>query len=983
MELPTFSFPSAASSPILGSKRDAEAASLDASSDRSLKRSRSAPADLSQQKDLIHRADSSSPLSGNLSGMTLTEELLKQLDAKDREHARIKEQERLDRVIREQQEEMAQLEREVREEEAKRAAYRVHCHGEIHKFTKEIKDYTEDGRIDAETIEIFVESLVEFAKATNRGTPEQLSMIRSVFLSPDPLAGVVKTFIDASTMTEVTGVAFAMPGGHTMFVPNASSQTGPINVMPVTPPSSSTRDATSTGARYADANTNTAADPKVDYFNVPTQTPITKCYSFGTQTPATESYSFGTQTPATESYSFGTKTSATECWSTWNQTPATKCYSFGTQTSATRCYDVSTQTAKLPTPSVSNYELWRRELRTIRRPRSLIKPQALGGVKKVSTRLRQPPAPTKEKPVSAIMKPSSFTSSASTSNRYRSSFMTRPIRESPKSTPPNAAGLPTIISISDDSDEGNEDNEGYEGDEGYDDYEEDESLFVPQFDGDYGDSYRVGGGSGMATLSTTQWSGSSAFTPIKDSPIIIPDDSDEETELLATHGSHLTAQSTAQSTSQVIMPSSSAAAVDPSGLDLPDYSDMEDGFNYQTTSHRVGGATMAYGPDGAYIVESVEEEDDDEYLSMTQDNSYDYGEMGPPEGTHGQVLARIEDRPRQQQQAYPQYSRERPSFYGYAASSGSGHQTDHELRYQSRSQRVGCLPSPHGGLRLHLDDYLHDIDARTRRDIRNSIGRILEETSWGGFIMDEDESFEREWLQDSHSSIIEGFPLVEDIQFLVLGNHKKPDGDCYWRAVSYNIYGTDRHWDLVKAEHLAFMYQVLSHEGHPRHALYAEKLNSKFFSTASVTGLTPFKANLWQLLHMPHAWTPGIMEQITADLYNIFLVTFSYDSNKKECGEVCVRGAYNSRHIFMLYANDAHFQPMTPNDYYGYEFRYPRVTVEATAKFTHAPRAGSKKDGLAHPWRNDFTKEVPAPIPRSHGCNVDKLRDVMGSRPQS
>ncbi|CAJ2506507.1 Uu.00g006370.m01.CDS01 [Anthostomella pinea] len=91
------------------------------------------------------------------------------------------------------------------------AAYRAYCHGEIHKSIKTIKDRTIDGQIDAETTQIFVNALVEYAKATDRGTPEQLSMIRLVFFSPGASAGVVQTFTDASTVTEITRVAFACP----------------------------------------------------------------------------------------------------------------------------------------------------------------------------------------------------------------------------------------------------------------------------------------------------------------------------------------------------------------------------------------------------------------------------------------------------------------------------------------------------------------------------------------------------------------------------------------------------------------------------------------------------------------------------------------------------------------------------------------------------------------------------------------------------
>ncbi|KAI0150741.1 hypothetical protein GGR57DRAFT_471408, partial [Xylariaceae sp. FL1272] len=164
--------------------------------------------------------------------------------------------------------------------------------------------------------------------------------------------------------------------------------------------------------------------------------------------------------------------------------------------------------------------------------------------------------------------------------------------------------------------------------------------------------------------------------------------------------------------------------------------------------------------------------------------------------------------------------------------------------------------------------------------------------------------------------LYQGFPLIEDIQFIAAGNNHLPNGDCYWRSLSYLLQGSRARWELVKAEHLEYMFHVLSDEHHPRHDLYAKELNTKFFATRGSAGDHPdFKANLWQLLHMPHTWTPSVMQQVTADLYNIHLITFTLDRQSMSCTEVSIRGVYNSRHVFMLFVDGNHFQPLMPNEY--------------------------------------------------------------------
>jgi hypothetical protein len=268
---------------------------------------------------------------------------------------------------------------------------------------------------------------------------------------------------------------------------------------------------------------------------------------------------------------------------------------------------------------------------------------------------------------------------------------------------------------------------------------------------------------------------------------------------------------------------------------------------------------------------------------------------------------------------------EHPSFYGYSTNTGSTKAADNALRYQDRFNDVGEIPGPKSSLRLKLDDYVRDSGINSNLvGLEGSIECVLKETFYGSETLDDEQAFRRSWLEDGDIRLYKGFPLVEDIGFVCVGNNARPLGDCYWRGLAYHLQGKSARWDLVKAEHLEYLHHVLTDKTHPRHELYTGQLNTQFFLThgpvmshGSFSATRELKANLWQLLHMPHCWTPGVMQQITADLYNIHLVTFSYDTRKNLCSEVSVRGAYNSRHVFMLFTNSNHFQPLTPNEYLG------------------------------------------------------------------
>ncbi|KAF2968854.1 hypothetical protein GQX73_g4765 [Xylaria multiplex] len=260
---------------------------------------------------------------------------------------------------------------------------------------------------------------------------------------------------------------------------------------------------------------------------------------------------------------------------------------------------------------------------------------------------------------------------------------------------------------------------------------------------------------------------------------------------------------------------------------------------------------------------------------------------------------------------------ETPSFYGYNVDARSTNEADRALRYQDRFNDVGEIPGPKSGLRLNLDKYTHDIGSDVM-GLERHINRVIRKTFYASETLDEEQALQEGWTNQP-TKLFKGFPLVEEVGFVAFSNQAKPQGDCYWRALAYILHGKSARWDIIKADHYVYLQHVLGDKTHPRHQLYA-KLNTQFFQThggvlRNNTRTFPFKANIWQLLHLPHSWAPGAMQQITADLYNIHLITFTYDETTNMCSEVSVRGAYNSRHVFMIFLNNCHFQPLAVNEY--------------------------------------------------------------------
>lgn len=213
--------------------------------------------------------------------------------------------------------------------------------------------------------------------------------------------------------------------------------------------------------------------------------------------------------------------------------------------------------------------------------------------------------------------------------------------------------------------------------------------------------------------------------------------------------------------------------------------------------------------------------------------------------------------------------------------------------------------------------------------------------------------------------LYKGFPMVENVTFVAHENlsNSISGGCCYWTALALLLYGDAEQWLRVKADHLAHFGRVLVNEEHPRYELYT-KLNSKMYNVRAGYPanhkeneelLPTFCANLWMVLKLPGVYVPMQMLDITADLYEAYITVYSMGLEEEEeenkVKEVRTRGAYNGRHLAMMYADGNHFRPMVPNEFLSWEFKFPRITQESTKGL---PYKVGKADGVKHPWRSEF-----------------------------
>jgi hypothetical protein len=106
---------------------------------------------------------------------------------------------------------------------------------------------------------------------------------------------------------------------------------------------------------------------------------------------------------------------------------------------------------------------------------------------------------------------------------------------------------------------------------------------------------------------------------------------------------------------------------------------------------------------------------------------------------------------------------------------------------------------------------------------------------------------------------VASMPGVPDVPFLTAWNLGK--GNCYWAAIAMLVYGDYRYWPIVKGQHYTWFRDVMANPDHPRNVLY-DLLNND--------------GSMDMMDRLKHAdeWASTSTMQVTADLYDLFLVMF-------------------------------------------------------------------------------------------------------------
>ncbi|TGO86641.1 hypothetical protein BPOR_0287g00050 [Botrytis porri] len=124
-------------------------------------------------------------------------------------------------------------------------------------------------------------------------------------------------------------------------------------------------------------------------------------------------------------------------------------------------------------------------------------------------------------------------------------------------------------------------------------------------------------------------------------------------------------------------------------------------------------------------------------------------------------------------------------------------------------------------------------------------------------------------------------------------------GDCFFGSVSMALYGTTLYWHYTKYCHLWFFRYVLTHPAHPRYDFYWH-LNAFGGSNDGM--------NMWHRLNTPHAWQSSQLFNITADIYNLFVVLYEAPDT------IDLFGQYNATHVFFHIINRNHYESLTAED---------------------------------------------------------------------
>ncbi|KAG8167594.1 hypothetical protein KVR01_003283 [Diaporthe batatas] len=310
------------------------------------------------------------------------------------------------------------------------------------------------------------------------------------------------------------------------------------------------------------------------------------------------------------------------------------------------------------------------------------------------------------------------------------------------------------------------------------------------------------------------------------------------------------------------------------------------------------------------------------------------------------------------------------------------------IKYQDQDlARRGKYPSRQNGLGFDMDQLRRDNNWAVPSD-----GEVAAAWDRNMYMSSPplglDEAVTRNWAGDAYDLLC-GFPLVEEVVFFRPGNYAGASSACFFKALAYLLYGDHALNLRVQAEHLRYYGDVLEWVNHPRHQLY-KRMNRKFYDTSVTANRTDVDlvANFFQLLSIPQAWVPLDLLDVTADLYNLFIVVYTIRVRAgvpPEVTEVSTKGSYNARHICLLF-NGYHYQPMVPNDFLASEFTFPRITYENIKSLPSSRVTDGGKASIDLRWRNTWGRGLDrkqGALPVDHAFYTHTLATIMkGSYPR-
>lgn len=204
-------------------------------------------------------------------------------------------------------------------------------------------------------------------------------------------------------------------------------------------------------------------------------------------------------------------------------------------------------------------------------------------------------------------------------------------------------------------------------------------------------------------------------------------------------------------------------------------------------------------------------------------------------------------------------------FYGVQG--GTPAEAQGAVRYQDqRLMTRNLYPSRQNGLGFDM--------ARLRRDT-NWVDPIQStrdaQPAWDHamFMSEPPLGFDRavtsNWLRDVDlRPLLRGFPMVRNVVFYRPSNHDGARSTCFFKALSYLMYGSHSFYRRVQAEHWQHYSDILDWDDHPRHRLY-QRMNQRFYDTIISAGDREVStaANFFQLLSIPNIWMPLDSKQLS------------------------------------------------------------------------------------------------------------------------